>query len=77
MWTYSGYTYEQLCALAEREAPVAALLQQTDVLVDGRFVLAERSLELQFCGSRNQRVIDLAKTRAAGSVVLYQAPAWC
>ena len=77
VWTYSGYTYEQLCALAEREAPVAALLQQTDVLVDGRFVLAERSLELQFCGSRNQRVIDLAKTRAAGSVVLYQAPAWC
>ena len=67
------------CAATDKPAKeaVQALLAQTDVLVDGRFVLAERSLELQFCGSRNQRVIDLAKTRAAGSVVLYQAPAWC
>ena len=77
VWVYSGFTYEQLIAKAQDDTDVAALLTEADVLVDGRFVLAERSLELSYCGSRNQRVIDLAKTRAAGSVVLYQAPAWC
>ena len=40
------------------------------------FELAERSLELLFCGSRNQRVIDLPKSRKHGEVVLYQPPAW-
>lgn len=41
-----------------------ALLKETDVLVDGPFLLAERSLELRFCGSRNQRLIDVKKSLA-------------
>ena len=56
---------------------MAALLTEADVLVDGRFVLAERSLELSYCGSRNQRVIDLNQTRRTGEIVLYSEPAWC
>ena len=77
VWVYSGFTFEQLQAMAKKDADVAALLDHADVLVDGRFVLAERSLELLYCGSRNQRVIDLAKTREAGAVVLYTQPEWC
>jgi anaerobic ribonucleoside-triphosphate reductase activating protein len=52
------------------------VLDETDVLVDGRFLIAERSLELKFRGSRNQRLIDMKKTRAAGEVVLWQPPQW-
>ena len=52
------------------------LLDATDVLVDGPFVLSERSLELDFRGSRNQRLIDLNRTRAAGEIVLYTPPEW-
>ena len=52
------------------------LLDQTDVLVDGPFVLAQRSLDLLFCGSRNQRVIDLPQTRERGEVVRYAPPEW-
>lgn len=70
VWTYTGYTWE---ALWEENAPEKiALLKETDVLVDGPFLLAERSLDLQFCGSRNQRLIDVKKSLAAGEVVLWE-----
>ena len=77
VWTYSGFTYEQLLHKAETDEGVRALLQETDVLVDGPFVLAERSLELMYCGSRNQRLIDLARTRVNGQLTLYTSPEWC
>ena len=56
---YSGWTLEQLKEKAKKEEGVKALLDQTDILVDGPFILAERDLELDFRGSRNQRVIYL------------------
>lgn len=74
VWTYTGYTYEQL--LAQEDPGVQALLDATDVLVDGPFVLVERSLELDFRGSGNQRLIDMIHTRASGALVLYTPPSW-
>ena len=64
VWTYSGYTYEQLLA---GDAEQRALLAETDVLVDGPFVLPQRTLELRFRGSANQRLIDVKASAAAGS----------
>ena len=52
------------------------LLALLDVLVDGRFVQAEHDISLRFRGSRNQRLIDLNRTRAAGEIVLYTPPEW-
>jgi len=46
------------------------LLAQADVLVDGRFVLAQRDLTLRFRGSRNQRLIDMNKTRGTGEIAV-------
>ena len=60
---YSGYTLEQLKEKAKTDAGVRDLLQETDTLVDGPFILAERDLTLTFRGSRNQRVIDLKGKR--------------
>ena len=72
--TYTGYTWE---ALWEENAPEKiALLKETDVLVDGPFLLAERSLELRFCGSRNQRLIDVKKSLAEDKVVLWEEPSY-
>ena len=48
------------------------LLSCIDVLVDGRFVAAEKDISLQFRGSRNQRVLDLPKTLAAGQPVIWE-----
>ena len=59
VWTWSGWTYEQLREQAEREPEVAELLRQTDVLVDGPFIEAQRDLDLEWRGSANQRVLEL------------------
>ncbi len=76
VWVYSGYTYEELQKLTAKDPEAKALLDETDVLVDGRFVMAERSLDLPYCGSRNQRVLDLQKTRQQGKPVLFAPPIW-
>ncbi|MBO5501699.1 MAG: radical SAM protein, partial [Clostridia bacterium] len=76
VWTFTGYLYEKLLEKAEADSAVAELLRQTDVLVDGPFLLAERSLELLYKGSKNQRTIDLNKTREEGRIVLYTQPEW-
>ncbi len=68
VWAYSGYCYDQLL----NDPQKAALLQEVDVLIDGPFVLAQRSLALMWRGSRNQRVIDVKKSLAAGEVVLLE-----
>jgi len=57
--TYTGYTFEELIAGATQENGWMALLQQTDLLIDGRFELAEKTLMLKFRGSKNQRIIDI------------------
>ena len=76
VWTFTGYLYEQLLQKAEADPAIADLLQQTDVLVDGPFLLDQRSLELLYKGSKNQRTIDLNKTRAEGTIVLYTQSEW-
>ena len=67
VWIYSGATYEELKDAQDKATD--ALLEACDVLVDGPFILARRSLDLRFRGSRNQRLIDLEKTRQAGQTV--------
>ena len=71
--SYSGYTFEQLISGSEAQQ---ALLCSIDVLIDGPFVLAERSLELSFRGSRNQRIIDVPKSLAAGKAVCITSGRW-
>ncbi|WP_114569824.1 anaerobic ribonucleoside-triphosphate reductase activating protein [Exiguobacterium flavidum] len=55
IWVYTGYTLEAL-----RQMPsdsVKRILNTIDALVDGPFVLAERTLSLPYRGSTNQRII--------------------
>lgn len=70
VWTYTGYTWEALWE--ENDPEKLALLKETDVLVDGPFLLAERSLELRYKGSKNQRTIDVQKSLETGKVVLWE-----
>lgn len=76
VWTYTGSTLEKLTERAKDDPALTALLAETDVLVDGPFILAQRSLELDFCGSKNQRLIDMNETRRQGRIVLWTPPEW-
>ncbi|HOL79081.1 MAG TPA: anaerobic ribonucleoside-triphosphate reductase activating protein [Clostridiales bacterium] len=67
--TYTGYTYEELIEGTNEENGYIELLKETDILVDGRFILEEKTLELRFRGSRNQRVIDPKASLKEGRVV--------
>ena len=64
--SYSGYTFEQLLLGTPEQR---ALLDTIDVLIDGPFVQSQKSLELAFRGSRNQRILDVPKSLVAGHAV--------
>ncbi len=68
--TYTGYTYEQLIDLSEQRTGFDELLNNTDLLIDGPFIINEKNLLLKFRGSANQRIIDMNRTRAEGKAVI-------
>lgn len=63
---YSGYTFEYLYGKSTSDKGIDRLLRTADILIDGRFILTLRSLELRFKGSSNQRTIDLRKSTETG-----------
>ena len=65
IWLYTGFLWEDI-----KDLP---FLKYVDVLVDGPFVEAEKDVTLHWKGSANQRVIDVKKTLAQGSAVLYES----
>lgn len=67
VWAYSGWTFDELCEMAEADPGVAGLLREVDVLIDGRFELDRRSLTLRWRGSANQRVLDMKKSLEPGN----------
>ncbi len=69
VWCYTGYTYEQLMALAKKKKQILAFLQEIDVLVDGPFILKEKSYDVKFRGSKNQRIIDVRQSLKTNKVV--------
>ena len=68
IWSWSGYTWEELMQGSQDKKDLLELL---DVLVDGRFILEEFSYDLDFRGSRNQRIIDVRETFRTDSIVLW------
>lgn len=71
--SYSGYTFEELL---EGTAPQRALLEMLDVLIDGPFLREEKSLEISFRGSRNQRILDVPKSLSAGKAISIASGRW-
>lgn len=67
IWIFSGYTYEEILKDEDKKK----LLEECDVLVDGRFVEALKDLSLRFRGSSNQRIIDIKKSLEANKVILF------
>ena len=69
---FTGYTYERLMELAHERPDTFELLTFADILIDGPFIMAKKSLEIKFRGSTNQRIIDVQQSLVEGHVVLHQ-----
>lgn len=64
IWVWTGYLWEDLKDLS--------VFRYVDVLVDGPFKIEQKDLTLPYCGSSNQRVIDVQKSLASGEVELWE-----
>ena len=65
VWCYTGWTWESL--MRKSDPDMMTLLKNVDVLVDGPFLLDQRTLDLPFRGSKNQRLIYVAESLRSGT----------
>ena len=66
VWCYTGFTYEQMI----RNPRYKKLLEEIDILVDGKFILEKKSYDIYFRGSTNQRIINVKASLEKEMVVL-------
>ena len=67
IWLYSGYTWEQ-CLEDDKRFEI---IRQCDIFVDGRYMDDLRNVALKWCGSSNQRVIDVQKSIKDNKLALF------
>ncbi len=67
--TYTGYTAEELADLTAENPDAKELFDNSDYIIEGRFTEELRTLELRFRGSRNQRIIDVEKSKEEGKFI--------
>lgn len=65
IWLWSGFTYESIIEDKKKKE----ILEYVDVLVDGRFIVSQRNINLKYRGSENQRVINVSKSLKSGKVI--------
>lgn len=71
---YSGYTFEQL--IKANSPHINKLLSICDILIDGKFILEQKSLEVRFRGSKNQRILNLKESLRLKMAVETTDSAW-
>lgn len=72
IWAYTGYTFEELMKLAQTNPHIKQMINNVDVVVDGRFMKDKMSENLKYCGSSNQRVIDVKSSLNENKIILFK-----
>ncbi|MBO1687315.1 MULTISPECIES: anaerobic ribonucleoside-triphosphate reductase activating protein [Clostridium] len=70
VWCYTGYTYEYIREHKDENNGWNELLNNIDVLVDGKFEEENMQEGLKFRGSTNQRIIDIKESLNHGKIVI-------
>lgn len=73
IWTYTGFTFEELSRWSKRDPHVEAFLQEIDILVDGKFLKEKQEPKKRFRGSSNQRIIHVQSSLEKREAVIYMA----
>lgn len=68
IWLYTGYIFEEIL----NDSKKFKIVSLCDVIVDGEYIEEKRNITLKFCGSSNQRVIDVQKSLQENKVVLWE-----
>lgn len=71
IWSYTGFTFEELLQWSKKNMDVLAFLKEIDVLVDGRFLAEKKEPKRIFRGSANQQIIDVKASIEKQEVVLH------
>lgn len=71
---YTGFTFEYL--KDSMDAGIQKLLHNTDVLVDGKFILERRDILLRFRGSGNQRILNVPESLRMNEAVWMEQEDW-
>lgn len=69
IWCYTGYSFEEILEKMKLNNFLKELVENIDVLVDGKFEVDKKDENLRFRGSCNQRIIDVQKTLIMGEII--------
>lgn len=72
VWSYSGFTIDELLEMSKTNQNVLNFLENIDVLVDGKFMLEFKTYNSVFRGSSNQRIIDVEKSLKKNKAILLE-----
>lgn len=71
VWAYTGFTFENLLKIIEKNEDIKELLNNIDVLVDGKFEIENKTYNARFRGSSNQRILDVKKSLKEKKAIKY------
>ena len=69
VWSYTGYTFEYIIEHQNEHEGWTELLNNIDVLVDGKFEVNKQQDGLKFRGSTNQRIIDIKESLKLNKII--------
>lgn len=80
IWLYTGLTFDNILGLIVNNLEIVddslpellEIIKLCDVVVDGMYVESLRDIRLKWCGSSNQRVIDVQKSIKENKIILYE-----
>jgi len=70
IWSYTGYTFEYILEHKKENKGWEELLNNIDVLVDGKFEIEKKDETIKYRGSSNQRIINVQESLKSGNIVL-------
>ncbi len=71
IWCYTGYTWEELMEQVKEDKVLEIILNNIDVLLEGKFILGLALEKLHYVGSSNQRIIDVKRSLLDKKINLY------
>lgn len=71
-WAYTGYTFEELLEKGKSDNSINEFMKYLDIIIDGPFILSEKSFDIYYRGSRNQRIIDVQKSLKQNEIILVE-----